>query len=326
MIAGNFYKSVAKKVYEAFNKMYKTNIAQNNVSEKIKIDPSEIKQEFSNPQIKLLCCRYWILSDWQCSDLSVPFWRIYHNQIPGAEVRYNGITTRLEDQNIIIIPPNTSFSSSLGNFGKHGAHESIIGRKFNEGDNLASIARSDRVDHLFIHFSLGFPLDRAKRGVYTIDSTPELRQLISKIIEACINDVHFSFLECILIKHLISSCIVGLTDIWQQEVIDNRIFTAMGTIEKDFSKNISNASLASQASMATNSFSRLFKETTRLTVQQYVTKIRIEVACSLMHHTNKSIDEIAFDCGFYDRHHFSKIFKRNMGVNPSYYMKKLIIS
>lgn len=43
----------------------------------------------------------------------------------------------------------------------------------------------------------------------------------------------------------------------------------------------------------------------------------------LMHYTNKSIKEIAYDLGFDDAAHFSKFFKKLSGVNPSTFKMSL---
>lgn len=42
-------------------------------------DPSTTVQYFPRVSIKIHCCRYWWLKNWEYSTLSFPFWRIYHN-------------------------------------------------------------------------------------------------------------------------------------------------------------------------------------------------------------------------------------------------------
>lgn len=294
------------------------------ISDKVKNDPSEIKQEFSNVNVKLLCCRYWILQEWRCMNFSAPFWRIYHNNIDGATVYFNGKMTLLSQDSIVIIPPNTAFSTKIGHQ-RGNFNENIIGRKIEKTDSLVDIKTQGKIDHLFIHFSLGFPLDFAQSGIYSLPCNSGIQHLIEEIQLACLNDTQFSLTECLKIKQLINSCLLSITEkIWQFKTIDSRIFAAMQHIEKNFHQGISNTELANTANMAVNSFSRLFKTSTGSSVQQYIAKTKIEVACNLMHHTDKTIDQIAYNCGFYDRHHFSKVFKRQMKVNPSYYMRNLI--
>lgn len=293
------------------------------LTEKSKIDPSEIRQAFNSVNIKLLCCRYWILEEWECFDLSVPFWRIYHNNIAGAKIKFNNVETELKEDVIVIIPPNTSFSSKLKqDFTTN--NESISGRKFIKKDALASIKEKGKVDHLFIHFSLGFPLDFVKNTVNVIKCDEYSLQLLEVIQKFCLDDTSFNFEECLTIQQLISFCLLRLqNDIWKFGALDQRVFIAMQHIEKHFSDNINNDKLASNANMAVNSFARLFKNSTGISIQQYIIRTKIEAACNLMHHSNKTIDEIAFDCGFSDRHHFAKIFKKVMNMNPAYYKKRL---
>ena len=85
---------------------------------------------------------------------------------------------------------------------------------------------------------------------------------------------------------------------------------------------MTNEQLANRTNMATNSFARLFKSIIGVASQQYILRLKVQAACNLMHHTNKSLDEISFECGFSDRHHFSKIFKKVQKINPSDYKKQ----
>lgn len=297
------------------------------VTEERKHDPSEIRQAFNDVSIKLLCCRYWVLEDWECSDLSVPFWRIYHNNIAGANILFNNTTINLKQDIVVLIPPNTSFSTELKKNKSQNSDESISGRKFAKKDSLSSIELKNKVDHLFIHFSLGFPLDFAQTGVNILPCDAATLSLIDEIQNSCADDTNFSFSECLKINQLISSCLLRLqNNIWKFSTIDQRIFGTMRFIEKHFNEKIGNEELADKANMAVNSFARLFKANTGISVQQYIIKTKIEFACNLMHHSNKTIDEIAYECGFSDRHHFAKVFKKVMNINPAYYKKRLTMA
>jgi len=293
------------------------------ISEQLKIDPSGVYQNFRDVQIKLFSCRYWVLEEWECDDLTVPFWRIYHSCLSGGKIIFKDRVIRIEEDSIIIIPPNTSFSSQLKkNYNK--SEESIKGRRFGEEDDLRSLKNRDMVDQLFIHFSLGYPLDFLNNEVYVIRCDWIAKGLLKEIKQSCIEDTSFSFQECLRIKNLIIETLLRLPDrIWQSENIDQRIFKSIKFIEANYKNKITNEALADDANMATNSFARLFKSILGTSLQQYILKVRIEAACNLIHHTDKSLDDISYDCGFSDRHHFSKIFKKLMKVNPSDYKKRL---
>ncbi len=68
----------------------------------------------------------------------------------------------------------------------------------------------------------------------------------------------------------------------------------------------------------------LFKHTNE-TVTQFLTRKRIELAQLLLLSSSKSvfnITEIAFMCGFNDSTHFSRRFKRQVGISPSEFRNK----
>ncbi|MET4141877.1 AraC family transcriptional regulator [Pedobacter sp. UYP1] len=293
------------------------------LSEEIKIDPSAVHQNFKELSIKLFCCRYWILEEWECDDLKVPFWRIYHNSIAGSTIRFKDGTIPLNNENILIIPPNTSFSSQLKrNF--NFQDESIIGRKFIETDSLTTLKSNGKVDHFFIHFSLGYPLDFVNNSIYLSKLNESISHLLTEIKKACMTDLITSMKESLRVKQLIAACLLNLPDeIWDSGNIDHRILKSIKFIEGNFRRKITNEQLADASNMAINSFARLFKMSTKITTQHYILKLRVEASCHLMHHSNKSLDEISYECGFSDRHHFSKIFKKTMKVNPSDYKRQL---
>lgn len=296
------------------------------IPQEIKIDPSSIRQIFKEINIKLLCCRYWILEEWTCFDLSVPFWRVYYNTVAGAEILYNNRSIMLNKQNLVIIPPNTPFSTRLNIANVGSNNESIAGRKFTENDTTDYIESTNKVDHLFIHFSLGFPLDYADAGVYCLEMTDQSLKLIEEILYTCIKDNPFNFFDCLKVNMLIGSCLSQLENcLTDFKAIDQRIFTAMAYIDDNYNKAIANKTLAAMTNMASNSFARLFKKVTGITVQQYIIKKRIENALNLMHHSDDNLDEIAHECGFSDRFHFSKSFKKHVHMSPSYYRKNMTL-
>jgi len=68
-------------------------------------------------------------------------------------------------------------------------------------------------------------------------------------------------------------------------------------------------------------FSKYFEN---MTFGDYIRKMRIEKAQSLMETTNHSLVEIAYLTGFSDQAHFSRIFKSHTGQTPLVFKKKLV--
>jgi hypothetical protein len=67
-------------------------------------------------------------------------------------------------------------------------------------------------------------------------------------------------------------------------------------------------------------FSKYFDN---LSFGDYIRKLRIEKAITLMETTDYSLTEIAYLTGFSDQSHFNRIFKKQTGQNPSFYKKSL---
>ncbi|GAC1306464.1 MAG: hypothetical protein NVSMB24_16840 [Mucilaginibacter sp.] len=67
-------------------------------------------------------------------------------------------------------------------------------------------------------------------------------------------------------------------------------------------------------------FSKYFEN---LTFGDYIRKMRIEKAIHFMKTASYSLTEIAYLTGFSDQSHFNRIFKKQMGENPSSYKKTM---
>ena len=58
-----------------------------------------------------------------------------------------------------------------------------------------------------------------------------------------------------------------------------------------------------------------------MTPSEYVSNLKIQHACELLISKLFSVSEVAGLCGFLDISYFSKVFKKQMGICPSEYMK-----
>jgi len=53
----------------------------------------------------------------------------------------------------------------------------------------------------------------------------------------------------------------------------------------------------------------------------YMRKLRIEKSLSLIRFSDLSLTDIAYECGFFDQSHFTRIFKQQLGLLPNAYRK-----
>ena len=84
----------------------------------------------------------------------------------------------------------------------------------------------------------------------------------------------------------------------------------------------SDAGVGDMAAAAATSRSGLLRKLHRtmgITPQDLLREARIKHACQLLRHSDKSVSEIAYACGFADPKYFSRCFKQSVGSSPTEY-------
>ncbi|HZE83041.1 MAG TPA: chromate resistance protein ChrB domain-containing protein [Puia sp.] len=104
---------------------------------------------------------------------------------------------------------------------------------------------------------------------------------------------------------------------WAQELKE----TIQDHIDTNLSLKELSKGLEISPSHLSREFSRYFED---LSFGDYIRKQRIDRAVELMGSSSYSLTEIAYLTGFSDQSHFTRIFKKNIGQNPSVYRKKML--
>ncbi len=100
--------------------------------------------------------------------------------------------------------------------------------------------------------------------------------------------------------------------------VDRAFLPAIYHVIRNFDSKIQNDEVANLCAMSPFRFSRGFKEVFGISFRDYVIRYRLRQACHLLKNPNASVTEVAFAVGFSDVSHFSKMFKRYLGVSPSH--------
>lgn len=87
-------------------------------------------------------------------------------------------------------------------------------------------------------------------------------------------------------------------------------------INSHFSEEISAMDCSRMANISYSYFSRVFKRLTGQNFNDYLNTARLNEAEKQLISTDKSITEIAFDCGFSDSCYFIARFKKRKGITP----------
>ncbi len=98
---------------------------------------------------------------------------------------------------------------------------------------------------------------------------------------------------------------------------------AITLINYDYTADLNLKTIAKKLNVNASYLSTLFKQETKETLTEYVTRKRIEYATLLLNNSDLPISDIAAFCGINDLQYFSKIFKKVVGYTPSEY-KKLV--
>lgn len=80
--------------------------------------------------------------------------------------------------------------------------------------------------------------------------------------------------------------------------------------------------IAKHVNLSSSQINRLFKNEYNITIYEYILKIKIKTAKSLLTGTNMSVKEISNLLNFSDEHYFSNVFKARTGKRPSAYRDK----
>ncbi|WP_438432240.1 phosphoenolpyruvate hydrolase family protein [Gorillibacterium sp. sgz500922] len=90
-------------------------------------------------------------------------------------------------------------------------------------------------------------------------------------------------------------------------------------IAQNYMNEIAFTDLAAVAKLSRSHLSTLFRKETGLTFPAFLTNFRIHKACSILEQENLPLTQVAELVGYRDYAHFSKTFKKVIGLTPSEY-------
>lgn len=99
------------------------------------------------------------------------------------------------------------------------------------------------------------------------------------------------------------------------------ITRVMYFISEHYSEKISLTELAKISNCSVTYLSRIFKQSTGMTLYNYITSVRVSNAQTLLRE-NLSVTEVCFLCGFNDCSNFINTFKKITGKTPSKFQNK----
>jgi len=94
-------------------------------------------------------------------------------------------------------------------------------------------------------------------------------------------------------------------------------------LEKHRSQNITSEDICKDLSCSRSHISHQFKTQTGMSIREYLTKLRVNDAKQLLKFSDLTVTEIAFTTGFSSSNYFTNVFKKELGMSPGTYRKKV---
>lgn len=241
-----------------------------------------------------------------------PFWRLYANQQSGAALLTADGRFSLRANHIYLIPAGLSFVTELDGIG---------------------------VDQLYAHFDLiGISGEMARSlfdCVFEMPDSSITRAFLERDWMSFNGDRAPSVAEVSRMKAVIRYALADWIEVMGERAekrlsaflqSNHRIRPVLEYIDAHLGDPLSNTSLAEFCHVGEDHFIRIFKKWTHQTPTQFVLDMRIKRACEMLVLSNQSIETIAAELGFSDRHHLSRAFKARIGQGPATYRKTELVS
>jgi two-component system, response regulator YesN len=117
--------------------------------------------------------------------------------------------------------------------------------------------------------------------------------------------------------------IVQHVQAWRNSQANGKLSKAKEYIATYYHRPLTLEEVAEYVELSPYYFSKLFKDRFGVTFIDYLTEIRIEKAKQEMLDQSKSLKEICFLVGYNDPNYFSRVFKKQTGLSPTEYRKKI---
>lgn len=201
---------------------------------------------------------------------------------------------------------------------------------------LFHLKRDYPTPHTHFQFmdNLGFTPEEAKilstafsaSKQHCFQATPTLRSLIPALIGELQNTRE---LREVFALTLLRAVLVELKRIVTLEVVDTTTYThseqRIQDLITEFSSNCgrqwSLSTMAHHCRIRRTQLCKLFQKLTGSAPMEYLSRIRIEHAKTLLRRSDLKVIDIAFECGCSSSQYFANIFKQATGITPSQFRK-----
>ncbi|MBQ9735130.1 MAG: helix-turn-helix transcriptional regulator [Clostridia bacterium] len=237
-----------------------------------------------------------ILTDfWQDKDVICPDSKLFYITDGEIVIRTEKEEILAESGDMILIPAGT----------KHDFH---LSKKNYASKYWLHVDVTVNGNNLFDYFSLPYKIHIGKN-----DYVEGLFQTVLKLSESkSLSDkLNCSAALCSLLSFYADHCTY-----FDSRVREDEIDKSVNYIKSHYNEKFTLEDLCRTANLSKGYFLRRFKERTGHSPMHYLNVLKIDKAKTLLEQSNRPINEIMEELGYFDSAHFSKLFKTYCGYSP----------
>lgn len=166
-------------------------------------------------------------------------------------------------------------------------------------------------------------VERGGKPAFSPGSIDLFKTVLDRLYEIAGSEDYIRDME--INEELNRLCTLLMAESWHPEEAGARAAKKQSVIpvkeylEQHYMQRISLDGLSQEFFINKFYLTRVFKEQFGYSITAFLQNVRITHAKQMLRFTDKSVEEIAQDCGFGQLHYFSRVFKSVEGVAPSVY-------
>lgn len=154
-----------------------------------------------------------------------------------------------------------------------------------------------------------------------INDSHEIERVFDEMYENFDKNSVSNKVLCISLVHKLFSLLIGDRD--ASKMFSRYVSDAQKLIEECYGDpDFTVEALAERIGLHYNYFSQLYKKKTGRSPKREIDSTRLDAAAKMLKFTDKTIKEIAFECGFSDELYFSRAFKKSFDTSPKDYRRQ----
>ncbi len=161
-------------------------------------------------------------------------------------------------------------------------------------------------------------LQQAKQNNY--DPLEHYKLLCACKIQQLFIEISRSFVTAVMNQYYSSRKYAGAAPL---PVYYERVQEILEWLNREYAAEITGELLEKKFGNNFDYMNRIFKRVMGQTIFQYLTKIRIQSAKSLLLHTPMRMGAVGERVGFPDEYYFNRVFKKQVGVPPATYARRM---